>query len=107
MLPLNDWLGLLNDILPVVLYEYKAWSLTPKEKRRWRVLRRIFGPKMAEVIRGRRKLHDEELHNFYASPYVIRVVKTRRKTCMKGMKMHAKFESENVKKRDNHLEDSE
>jgi len=42
-----------------------------------RVLRRIFGPKMAEVIRGRRKLHDEELHNFYASPYVFRVIKSR------------------------------
>jgi hypothetical protein len=29
-----------------------------------RVLRRIFGPKRDEVIGGRRKLHNEELHNF-------------------------------------------
>jgi hypothetical protein len=28
-----------------------------------RVLRRIFGPKREEVVRGRRRLHNEELHN--------------------------------------------
>jgi hypothetical protein len=28
-----------------------------------RLLRRIFGPKRDEVIRGWRKLHNEELHN--------------------------------------------
>jgi hypothetical protein len=30
-----------------------------------RVLRRIFGPKRDEVIRGWRKQHSEDLHNFY------------------------------------------
>jgi hypothetical protein len=29
-----------------------------------RVLRRIFGPKRDEVLRGWRNLHNEELHNF-------------------------------------------
>jgi hypothetical protein len=33
-----------------------------------RVLRRIFGPKRDEVTAGWRKLHNEELHNFYSSP---------------------------------------
>jgi hypothetical protein len=38
-----------------------------------RLLRGIFGPK-----RGWRKLHNEELHNLYSSPSVIRTVKPRR-----------------------------
>jgi hypothetical protein len=33
-----------------------------------RVLRRIFGPKRDEVTGEWRKLHNEELHNFYSSP---------------------------------------
>jgi hypothetical protein len=32
-----------------------------------RVLRRIFGPKKDEIIRGQRKLHSEGLRNFYSS----------------------------------------
>jgi hypothetical protein len=42
------------------------------------VLRRIFGPKTDEVTGGWRKLHNEELHNLYSSPSVIRVIKSRR-----------------------------
>jgi hypothetical protein len=42
-----------------------------------RVLRRIFGPKRDEVIGEWRKLHCEELHNFYSSPGIIRHIKTR------------------------------
>jgi hypothetical protein len=41
------------------------------------VLRRIFGPKIDDVTRGRRKLHNEELHNLYSSPRTIRMVKSR------------------------------
>jgi hypothetical protein len=40
-----------------------------------RGLRRIFGPKGDEVIRGWRKLHNEELHNLYCSPSIIRMIK--------------------------------
>jgi hypothetical protein len=41
-----------------------------------RVLRRrIFGPKREEVAAGWRRLHNEELHNLYASPNIIRVIK--------------------------------
>jgi hypothetical protein len=43
-----------------------------------RVLRRIFAPKKDEVTGEWRKLHSEELHNFYSSPDVIRHVKLRR-----------------------------
>jgi hypothetical protein len=43
-----------------------------------RVLRRIFGPKRNEVTRERRKLHNEELHNLYPSPRIIRIIKPRR-----------------------------
>jgi hypothetical protein len=42
-----------------------------------RVLRRIFGPKRGEVTGHWRKLHNEELHNFYSSPDIIRQVKSR------------------------------
>jgi hypothetical protein len=43
-----------------------------------RVLRRIFGPKRDEVMGEWRKLHNEELHNLYSSPDIIRQVKSRR-----------------------------
>jgi hypothetical protein len=43
-----------------------------------RVLRRIFGPKRYEVTGEWRKLHNEELHNLYSSPDIIRQVKSRR-----------------------------
>jgi hypothetical protein len=43
-----------------------------------RVLRRIFGPMRDEVTEGWRKLHNEELHNLYSSPSIIRIIKSRR-----------------------------
>jgi hypothetical protein len=43
-----------------------------------RVLRRIFGPKSDGMTRGWRKLHNEELHNLYSSPHIIRIIKSRR-----------------------------
>jgi hypothetical protein len=43
-----------------------------------RVLRRIFGPKRDEVTGEWRKLYNEELHNLYSSPDIIRQVKSRR-----------------------------
>jgi hypothetical protein len=41
------------------------------------MLRRIFGLKRDEVIRGWRKLHNEELHNLYSLPSIIRMIKSR------------------------------
>jgi hypothetical protein len=43
-----------------------------------RVLRRIFGPKKDEVTREWRKLHNKELDDFYSSPSIIRIIKSRR-----------------------------
>jgi hypothetical protein len=69
-------------ILPV-LYGYETWSLTLREEHRLRVfenrvLRRVFGPKKDEVMGEWRKLHNEELHNLYSSPDIIRHIKSRR-----------------------------
>jgi hypothetical protein len=69
--------------LPVVLYGCENWSLTLREEHRLktfenRVLRRIFGLKRDEMTGERRKLHNEELHNLYSSPSIIRIIKTRR-----------------------------
>jgi hypothetical protein len=69
--------------LPVILYGCVTWSVTLRAEHRLRVsenrvLRRIFGPKREEVAGGWRRLHNEELHNLYASPDIIRMIKSRR-----------------------------
>jgi hypothetical protein len=43
-----------------------------------RVLRRIFGPRRDEVTGESRKLLNEELHDLYFSPSLIRRIKSRR-----------------------------
>jgi hypothetical protein len=43
-----------------------------------RVLRRIFGLKMDEVMGSWRKLHNEELHDLYSLPSIIGMIKSRR-----------------------------
>jgi hypothetical protein len=43
-----------------------------------RVLRRIFGRKREEVAGGWRSLHNEDLHNLYAFPNIIRVITSKR-----------------------------
>jgi hypothetical protein len=42
------------------------------------VLRRIFEPERDEVTGGWRELHNEELHNLYSSPSIIRAIKSGR-----------------------------
>jgi hypothetical protein len=64
-------------------YKWLTWSLTLREEHRLRVfenrvLRRIFGPKRDEVTEEWRKLDNEELHNLYCSPNIIRQIKSRR-----------------------------
>jgi hypothetical protein len=61
----------------------ETWSLTLREEHRLRVfenrvLRRIFGTKRDEVTGDWRKLHNEELHNLFSFPSIIRMVKSRR-----------------------------
>jgi hypothetical protein len=70
------------------------------------VLGRIFGPKRGEVIGGCRKLHNEELHNLYSSPSIIRKIKSRRigwaghVARMERRGMHLRFWWESQKERD-------
>jgi hypothetical protein len=63
----------------VVPYRCETWALTLREEHRLRVfenrlLRRIFGPKRDEMVGGWRKVHNEELHNLYSSPSIIRMM---------------------------------
>jgi hypothetical protein len=69
-------------IFPVVLCGFEAWSLILREENGLRifenrVLRKIFGPKREEDG-SCRKLHNDELHNLYSSPNIVRVIKARR-----------------------------
>jgi hypothetical protein len=50
-------------------------KLRVSEKRMWR---RIFGQKRDEGTGGWRKLYNEELHNLYSSPSIIRMIKSKR-----------------------------
>jgi len=43
-----------------------------------RVLRRIFLPKREKMTEGWGTLYNEQLHNLYALPDIIRVIKSRR-----------------------------
>jgi flagellar motor switch protein FliM len=57
-------------------------SLTLREEHKLRVfensmLRKIFGPMMEELTEGWKRLHNE-VCNLYASPNIIRVIKSRR-----------------------------
>jgi hypothetical protein len=62
-----------------------------------RVLKRIFGPKNKEVVGSWRRLHNAELHNLYASPNIIRVIRSRKIRreghimCMREMKNEYKI----------------
>jgi hypothetical protein len=70
-------------ILPVVFYGCKTWSPTLRERHRLvvfekRALRRIYILKRDEVTGEWRKMHNEDLHNFYSSSNIIRKIKSRR-----------------------------
>jgi hypothetical protein len=69
-------------ILPMVLYGCETWSLTVRKEHKLRVFEnrvmRIFGPKRDGVTGGWIKLHNEELHNVYSSPSIIRIIKSTR-----------------------------
>jgi hypothetical protein len=43
-----------------------------------RVQRRIFGPKRDEVTGDLGKLHNDELHDLYSSPSIIRIIESMR-----------------------------
>jgi hypothetical protein len=45
-----------------------------------RVLKRTLGPMRDKVMEGWRKLYNEELHDLYSSPSIIRIIKLMRWT---------------------------
>jgi hypothetical protein len=75
-----------------------------------RVLRRIFGPKRYEVTGDWGELHNEELHNLYTSPNIIRMIKSRKMRWaghvarMGRRGMHMGYWSESQKERDHQEE---
>jgi hypothetical protein len=67
-------------ILNVVLYGCEIRSLNLMEEHGLKtfessVMTRIFGWKRDEVTGEWRKLNNEELHNFYSSPSIIKMIK--------------------------------
>jgi hypothetical protein len=68
-----------------------------------RTLKRILGPKRKEVDGGWRRLYNEELHNLYASPDIIRMIKLSRMRLVvhvariQGREMHTIFWLEDAK----------
>jgi hypothetical protein len=63
----------------MVVSEIQSFTLTDEHSLRMsenRGLKRIFGLKREDGVGGWRTL-DEELHNLYASPNIIRVIKSR------------------------------
>jgi hypothetical protein len=63
----------------------------------YRMLRRIFGSKRDELTGGWRKLLNEEIHNLYYSPSIIRMITSRRMRWtghvarMRENKMHIEY----------------
>jgi hypothetical protein len=60
--------------LGLYIKEYTCRLRVPEH----RALKRIFRPNRDEVTGGWRKLHNEELHNLYPSPSIIRMIMSRR-----------------------------
>jgi hypothetical protein len=93
-------------IFLVVLYGCETWSLKLRKRHRLnifenRVLRRIFGTKRDEITGGWRKLHNEELHNMYYSPSIIRTMSRKMRSAghvasmgRKGMHIRVLWETQ-------------
>jgi hypothetical protein len=69
--------------LPVVLYGHETWYEILREEHRLRVfenrlLKKIYGPKRDEMVRGWRKLINDDPHNIHTSPSIIVMIKSRR-----------------------------
>jgi hypothetical protein len=77
----------INKTLSLVLYSCKAWSLTLREEHRLRlfenaVLRKIFGSKSEEETGDGGRLHNEELHDLYPLPNIIRVINQKERVML-------------------------
>jgi hypothetical protein len=65
-------------IFSLVLCGCETWSVTLRKEHRLRVFKNRVLDRRGEVGRGWRKLHNEEVHNLYASPIITRVIKWTR-----------------------------
>jgi len=70
-------------ISPLSLYECETLCLILREEHKLRVFEKrvpwtVFGPKMVKVVKSWRRLHNEEIHNMYASQHIIRVINSWR-----------------------------
>jgi hypothetical protein len=64
-------------ILPVVLYGCETWSLTLRDE----YILKVFQNRVLqrdEMVGFLRKLHEEELHDLYSLPSIIRMIESRR-----------------------------
>ena len=64
-------------------YLGRSFTLTLREEKRLqvfenKVLRKIFGPKRDDQTGEWRRLHNNELHDLYGKPDIIRIVKSHR-----------------------------
>jgi hypothetical protein len=60
------------------------------------MLTRISGPKREEVTGGWRTVHNEELHNLYASPNINRMITSRRMKMDETCSTHGRNEKYNI-----------
>jgi hypothetical protein len=65
-----------------------------------RASRRIFVPKKDEVTGGWRKLRNEGLHNLYAFPSIIRLIKSRRTIWAGHVARMGRKGTQNARKKD-------
>ena len=76
--PLSRNMGTLTSWNPLGHFWACNGNVLPFLKCTAYVLRRIFGPRRDEVTGEWRRLHNEELNDMYASPNIVRVIKSRR-----------------------------
>jgi hypothetical protein len=62
--------------MPVVLYGRETWYLEHRLRVFENRVLKMFGPKRDEVTSGWIKLYNEELHDLYSSPSIIRIIKS-------------------------------
>jgi hypothetical protein len=72
----------ISTILPVVSYGCETWINTLKKKHSLRLFQnkalwKTFGPRRCKVMGAWRKLRKEEVHDFYFSSNIFRMIKLR------------------------------